>query len=326
MRGVAALLLLLASISCALAAEPGAIAATECIAPAKPGGGFDVTCKLAQAAFAEAKLMKDPMRVTYMPGGIGAVAYQKIITERPGDSSALVAFSGGSLLNIAQGKFGKHTVDDVRWVASIGADFGVVAVRNDAPWGTLKDLMQSLRADPGRVAFGAGGVIGSQDWMKVALVARAAGVSHKTIRFVAFEGGGEAVTALQEGKVQVVSGDAGEIGQAIQAGAPIRLLAVLAPKRLAGALATVPTAREQGFDIRWPVIRGFYVGPRVSDADYEAWVKLFGKLMATPEFRKLREQRGLQPFSMTGIEVEAFVKSSTIGYRQMAKDFGLITP
>lgn len=326
MRRVTMLMgLLLTSVSFARAADPSVMSA-ECIVPAQPGGGFDMTCKLAQTAFAEAKLLKDPMRITYMPGGIGAVAYQKIIKERPGDAHSLVAFSGGSLLNIAQGKFGNHSVDDVRWVASIGADYGVVAVRNDAPWRSLKDLMQSLRADPDRVAFGAGGVVGSQDWMKVALVARAAGVSHKTIRFMPFEGGGEAVTALQEGRVQVVSGDAGEIGQAIQGGASIRLLAVLAPKRLTGLLEAVPTAREQGYDIRWPVIRGFYVGPRVSTADYEAWVKLFDKLMATPEFKKLREQRGLQPFSSTGLEAEAFVKGSTIGYRQMARDFGLIPP
>ncbi|HLO95520.1 MAG TPA: hypothetical protein VK195_14505, partial [Burkholderiaceae bacterium] len=28
--------------------------APECIAPAKPGGGFDLTCRLARAAFAQA--------------------------------------------------------------------------------------------------------------------------------------------------------------------------------------------------------------------------------------------------------------------------------
>ncbi len=43
----------------------------ECIAPASPGGGFDLTCKLAQSALVEAKLLSKPMRVTYMPGGVG---------------------------------------------------------------------------------------------------------------------------------------------------------------------------------------------------------------------------------------------------------------
>ena len=37
-------------------------------------------------------------------------------------------------------------------------------------------------------SVGAGGSVGSQDWMKAALTARIAGVSHKAMRFVAFEG------------------------------------------------------------------------------------------------------------------------------------------
>ena len=32
------------------AAHAGPLDKTECIAPAKPGGGFDLTCKLAQSA------------------------------------------------------------------------------------------------------------------------------------------------------------------------------------------------------------------------------------------------------------------------------------
>ncbi|RMV50536.1 putative Tricarboxylate transport protein TctC [Pseudomonas syringae pv. helianthi] len=41
----------------------------ECIAPASPGGGFDLTCKLVQSALINEKVLTSPMRVTYMPGG-----------------------------------------------------------------------------------------------------------------------------------------------------------------------------------------------------------------------------------------------------------------
>ena len=57
------------------------------------------------------------MRVTYMPGGIGAVAYNAIVAQRPDAPNTIVAFSGGSLLNLAQGKFGRYNENDVRWVA-----------------------------------------------------------------------------------------------------------------------------------------------------------------------------------------------------------------
>ncbi|HCJ27840.1 MAG TPA: tricarboxylic transporter, partial [Pseudomonas sp.] len=54
----------------------------ECIAPAKPGGGFDLTCKLAQSGLKDEGLLEAPMRVTYMPGGVGAVAYNAVIAQR----------------------------------------------------------------------------------------------------------------------------------------------------------------------------------------------------------------------------------------------------
>lgn len=296
---------------------------TECIAGAKPGGGFDLTCKLAQSALMDAQVIKDPMRVTYMPGGIGAVAYNAVIGQRPAEPNTIVAFSGGSLLNIAQGKFGKYSEDDVRWLAVIGSDYGVVVVRKDSPYKNLKDVAAALKADSTKVVFGAGGTIGSQDWMKAALTARIAGVNHKTMRFVAFEGGGEALAALQGGHVHVYTGDAAEVAQQMQAGANIRVLAVMSDKRLPGVLSEVPTAREQGFDIDWPIVRGFYMGPKVSDADFNAWSQGFAKMMATPEYAKLREERGMFPLTMTGPEVNAYVKRYVKLYRELAAEFGL---
>ncbi len=302
-----------------------AMAATdkpECVAPAKPGGGFDLTCKLAQSGLMDAKLINDPMRVTYMPGGIGAVAYNTIIAQRPAEGNTIVAFSGGSLLNLALGKFGKYNVNDVKWLAAVGADYGMVAVRSDSPYKSLNELVEALKKDPSKVVFGAGGSVGSQDWTKAALIARAAGVDPKNFRFVAFEGGGEAFTALLGGHVQVVSGDASEAASQIQAG-KIRVLAILSDDRLPGQLNAIPTAKEQGFDVTWPIIRGFYMGPKVSDADYKYWVDNFNKMLATKEFAKLREARGLFPYAKTGADLDAYIKKTVPEYKKVAVDFGL---
>jgi putative tricarboxylic transport membrane protein len=301
----------------------GPLDKTECIAPAKPGGGFDLTCKLAQTALLSGKYISDPMRVTYMPGGIGAVAYNTVIAQRPAEANTIVAFSGGSLLNLAQGKFGRYKESDVRWLAGVGTDYGAVIVADNSPFKSLKDLVAAIKADPSKVVFGAGGTVGSQDWMKAALTAKAAGLDPKKMRFVAFEGGGEASTALQGGHVQVYSGDASEAEEQMKAGAKIRVIAVLADKRLEGKLADVPTAKEQGMDVEWPIIRGFYVGPKVSDADYKVWVDTFNKMMATPEFAKLRAERGLFPFAKTGAELDAYVKQRVGAYRKVAAELGL---
>jgi Uncharacterized protein conserved in bacteria len=145
------------SISSALAEAPDR---TECIAPAKPGGGFDLTCKLIQVSMQETGEISKPMRVTYMPGGVGAVAYNAIIAQRPAEAGTLVAFSGGSLLNLSQGKFGRYSESDVKWLAAVGTDYGIVAVRNDAPWKNLGELMEAMKSDPTKVVVGAGASIG----------------------------------------------------------------------------------------------------------------------------------------------------------------------
>ncbi|ELY3985049.1 tripartite tricarboxylate transporter substrate binding protein [Cronobacter muytjensii] len=294
----------------------------ECIAPAKPGGGFDLTCKLIQVSLQETGALEKPMRVTYMPGGVGAVAYNAIVAQRPGEPGTVVAFSGGSLLNLSQGKFGRYNVDDVRWLASVGTDYGMIAVRADSPWKTLGDLMKALEKDPNSVVFGAGASIGSQDWMKTALLAQKAGVDPHKMRYVAFEGGGEPVTALMGHHVQAVSGDLSEMVPYLT-GNKLRVLAVFANERLPGQLAQVPTAKEQGYDLVWPIIRGFYVGPKVSDADYQWWVQAFEKLQQTEEFKKQRDLRGLFEFNMTGKALDEYVKNQVNDYREKAKAFGL---
>ena len=306
--GAIALCLLTAS---ALAAE--APSRTECIAPAKPGGGFDLTCKLIQVSLMETGSIEKPMRVTYMPGGVGAVAYNAIVAQRPGEPGTVVAFSGGSLLNLAQGKFGRYGVDDVRWLASVGTDYGMIAVRTDSPWKDLPSFMAAMEKNPS---------IGSQDWMKAALLAQKANVDPHKMRYVAFEGGGEPVTALLGNHVQAVSGDLSEMVPYLQ-GNKIRVLAVFANERLPGALADVPTAKEQGYDLVWPIIRGFFVGPKVSDADYQWWVDEFTKLQQTDAFKKQRELRGLFEFNMNGKELDAYVKQQVEAYRLQAKSFGL---
>lgn len=318
---MAAAVLGLGAAASAQAQQP---AKPECIAPAQPGGGFDLTCRLAVAGLAETKLLAEPMRIVYMPGGIGAVAYNNIVAQRPNDPNAIIAFSGGSLLNLAQGKFGKYTADDVRWLAAIGSDFGVAIVRDDSPYKDLKSLMAALKADPTKVVLGAGGSIGSQDWMKAALTAKAAGVDYKKMRFVAFEGGGEATTALRGGHIQAYMGDAAEARTLLDGGSPIRVLAVFSDKRLPGKMSNIPTAAEQGFDINWPIIRGFYMGPKVSDAQYQWWAGAFSKLMKTPEFAALQEKNGLFPFDMTGNELDAYIKQRVKFYTELADSFGLI--
>ncbi|WP_277052893.1 tripartite tricarboxylate transporter substrate binding protein [Zestomonas thermotolerans] len=323
MKSILSRAVLLASgllLSSQLLAEPKR---PECIAPAAPGGGFDLTCKLAQSALLESKLLKSPMRVTYMPGGVGAVAYNAVVAQRPADAGTITAFSSGSLLNLAQGKFGRFDENAVKWLAAIGTSYGAIAVRSDSPYKTLNDLVAAIKADPSKVVIGSGGTVGGQDWMQTALLARAAGIEPTRLRYVAMEGGGELATALLGGHIQVASTDISDSVPHIASG-DMRILAVLSEERLPNAtVSDIPTAKEQGYDVVWPVIRGFYVGPKISDEAYAWWKNAFDQLLASDEFARLREQRELYPLALTGNELDAYVKQQVSQYKQLAQEFGL---
>ncbi len=302
--------------------EPGQPKRAECIAPAKPGGGFDMTCKLIQSGFKETGVMTDPMRVTYMPGGVGAVAYNKIVNNDSANNNAVVAFSTGSLLNLAQGKFGNFTEKDVKWLSGVAVDYGLVAVHKDSPLKNLDDLMKALRADPKKLSFGGAGSVGGQDWMQTAILAKKAGINPADMSFVALEGGGEVLTSLLGQHIQVGVGNVSEVGSHLKSGS-IRVLAVFAKDRLEGKFSNLPTAIEQGYDLEWPVIRGFYMGPKVSDEAYGWWKNAFDNMMANQKFDAVRENQDLLPFEMTGEEIQAYVYKQTNEMRQLSEEYKL---
>ena len=304
------------------AASAQSVERPECVAPAQPGGGFDLTCRIAQKGL-ESEFDR-PIQVTFMPGGIGAVAINQFNTNRVDDPNAIVAFSSGSLLNMATGKYGQWTEKDVKFTATAGQDYGAVVVKADSRFKTLADLMAALKEDVSGVVIGAGGSVGSQDWMKAALLVKAEGLDPRKMRYVAFDGGGDAMAGLLGGAIEVYTGDVGEMTS--QAGADtVRILAVMNDERVPGAFADTETTVELGYpDAVWPIIRGYYMGKNVSDEAYKEWVDAFEAAYKTEGWKEVVTAQGLQPVELAGEEMQAEMLKRVERMRAIAKEAGLI--
>ena len=311
----------LITASFSIPADAADIEKPECIAPANPGGGFDLTCRVAQSGL-EGQL-SEAMQVTFMPGGIGAVAINLFNTTRTDDPNAIVAFSSGSLLNMATGKYGEWGADDVRFLATAGADYGAIIVRADSEFQSLDDVMAKAADDLGSIVFGAGGSVGSQDWMKAALLLKSRDLDPKGMRYVAFDGGGESIAALLGGSIQVYTGDVAEMASHLDAGT-MRILAVMSPERLPEPFADFPTTKELGYDAEWIIMRGFYMGKNVSDEAYNAWVDTFNAAYETEQFALIQKERGLLPLNMSGAEFDADAKARVERMKDIAREAGLI--
>jgi putative tricarboxylic transport membrane protein len=312
-----------AALAAAACAEPRRAGGWECIAPAAPGGGWDLTCRAFARALREADLAPGLMRVVNVPGAGGGIAYAHAVAQRRGDGNVVIAASPATTLRLAQGQFAHLTESDVRWLGAIATDHGVIAVAPDAPWHTLDALLADWRADPRAIAVSGGSAIGGQDHMKVLLLAARAAIDPLAVRYVPFDGGGEALTALLGGFVHVYSGDVTQVEANVEAGR-LRVLAVLAPERVGGALADVPTARELGYPIDWVTWRGFYLPPDVPDARYAEWLEVLESLAATEAWSRELARSRLEPYLLTGAAFERFVGVQVAEQREISRRMGLL--
>lgn len=246
------------------------------------------------------------------------------MNKRNTENNLIVAASTATATRLAQGGFPGNTMEQTRWLAAVGADYGMVAVAADSPYNTLPELLAKVKVDPSSVAFAGGSAVGGWDHLKVLIAAKKAGVSNlRGIKYVAFDGGGEAVTQLLTGKVQAFSGDISEAKGFVDAG-KIKVLAVLAPERLGGDFAKFPTAKEQGLDAVGANWRGFYAPGKMSDEAYNFWVKSIGTVYDSKEWKVIMNNQGMAPLNLRGAEFHKFVKESVDEIQALSREIGII--
>lgn len=316
--------LLLGASALSAAAEGFMPENPECIAPANPGGGWDFTCRQVGKVLQDQGLIDKTMQVVNLAGGGGGVAYAEVVNKRNENNDLIVAASSATSTRLAQGAFPGNTKDQVRWLASVGADYGVIAVAANSPITTLPELLDQIKTDPTTISVAGGSAVGGWDHLKVLIAANAYGIDDvRSVKYIAFDGGGEAVTQLLAGSVQAFTGDISEAKGFVNSG-DIKVIAVLAPERLGGEFAKFPTAKEQGVDAIGANWRGFYAPGGMSDAAYAGWVEKIGALYASDEWKSIMEANGLAPLDLQGAEFEQFVSNSVAQIKSISKEIGII--
>ena len=316
-----ALFALALPMSAAQAFEPSN---TECIAPAAPGGGWDFTCRQVGKTLQDLKLVPGTMQVTNLAGGGGGVAYAEVVSKRNKDDNLIVAASSATATRLAPGRLPGQQhgpgalgrLDRRRLRRHRG--------RQGLPIKTLPELMDKIKADPTSVSFAGGSAVGGWDHLKVLIAAKAAGIDDvRTIKYVPFDGGGEAVT-------QLLGGLGAGLHRRCLGGQGLRRLRRYPGARGAGAgpaagrLPRFPTAKEQGIDAVGANWRGFYAPGGMSDDAYKFWVGAIDKVYASDEWKKIMAQNGLAPLDLSGDEFQAFVEESIANIQTISKEIGLI--
>lgn len=297
--------------------------ATECIAPANAGGGWDFTCRQIGKLLYDLKLVDQPVQVTNMSGGGGGVAFNYVVTDRNTDADLIVAASSATSTRLAQNAFGGATADQVRFVGAIGADPGILIVAKDSPYKTLKDLIEAVKADPGSVTFAGGSAAGGFDHLKVLQVLKRAGFDDiRKVKYIGLDGGADAITQTIGGHTQVMTGDMSETVGFLKSG-EVRALAVLSEERVPG-FDDIPTAKEQGYDVVAVNWRGLYVPKGISDDDFHKWAEKLKAVADSDEWKAIMAANGLAPFTKVGDDFQAWVDNVIAETRDLSKEIGVL--
>jgi putative tricarboxylic transport membrane protein len=184
--------------------------------------------------------------------------------------------------------------------------------------------MDQIKSDPTSISVAGGSAVGGWDHLKVLIAAQAAGIEDvRTIKYVAFEGGGEAVTQLLGGHVQAFSGDISEAKGFVDSG-DLKVLAVLSKERLPGEFGKFPTAAEQGIDAVGANWRGFYAPGGMSDDAYQFWADAIKTTYDSDEWKAIMEQNGLMPLDLSGPAFEEFVAGEIAKTEELSREIGLL--
>jgi len=294
----------------------------EFIAPANPGGGWDLTCRSSAKVLQEAKIVPASITVHNKPGGFGAVVWNDIVRNRRTDDHTLVAFSSVLTTQLALKNI-KGTYKDVIPIASLFVDYGVIAVKKGSPHKTLKDLLAAIKKNPAQVSSAGSSPPGGLDHIKLCLMAQAFGIVPKDIRYVAFQGGADALASLLGGHVAAFVGDAGEIASHSEAGTVLPL-ATLSPKRLHGIYKNIPTAKEAGVDVVSGNWRGFYGPPEMPKPAVAYWEQALGKMVKEPGWNQVLDQNAWIDLFQTGDKLNSMLTRELADYEKLLKDLGIV--
>jgi len=170
--------------------------------------------------------------------------------------------------------------------------------------------------------IGMSGGKGNQNWAQMAVLADVADFDMKNIKYHSINGANAMIEELFARKIDVMSANVVEMMPYVESG-DVRVLAIFADDEASGILGQYPTARDQGYDVVWPVIRGVYMGADVSDEDYSWWKEKFDELSSSKEFAKWREKNWALPLAITGKDFEQLVYQQTEKLRELSDDLEL---
>jgi len=209
------------------------------IVPYAPGGTTDILGRALGEALS--KTLKQTVVVENKPGANGTLGVVNLKRAKP-DGYTLSMIPLGVFRQPYIQSVSYDPLKDLTYVSMVGGYNYAIAVKTDAPWKSIQELVEHARKHPGEVFYGVSARYSVNEFIMMDL-AKKLDIEWTS---VPFKGDSEAITNLLGGQIQAVSATNTILPMA-QSGA-VRVLATAGEKRSAD-FPDAPTLNEVGYPV-----------------------------------------------------------------------------
>ena len=274
------------------------------IVPYPAGGSTDLNARVVASEMAE--ILKINMPVTNKPGASGSVGTVEV-WNKPHDgytvlANGMLAFANYPVL----GYHDKTWKDWHIWIATFTPNV-VVTRADNAKYNSLQDILDDMKANPGKIKVGAAGV-GTDGHLGMEVIKQGTGVTYK---LVPYEGGAKAITAGLSGEVDLLTQLSMEEIDHIRAGKFKAFSALSAGTYKAEGIADVPSIAAVVPDMAYLLPMGEFSGFLMPKDTPEDIVKTFDdafhQAMKSEKMKNFATEKGIILMPMSGDEAQAQV-------------------
>jgi putative tricarboxylic transport membrane protein len=285
--------------------------------PAAPGGGWDGTGRAIEKVLRETRAAAS-LQFENVPGAGGTVGLPRFVGMR--GRRNLLMVSGLTLISSAITNKSPIAVSQLTPIARLIGELHVLVVPAESPIRSLSDFTAAFRADPKAMSV-AGGSAGGTDHMLLGMMGSALGISASQLSYVAFSGGGPAVTAIIGGQVKAGISNWSEFEPHVTSGR-MRAIALSGTERLPDV--EVPTMREGGLDAVLYNWRGLWAPLGIPEEHREQLATLADEMACSEEWKRECKLRGWQDLYMPPAEFASFLKTETNSIEGVLRQLGLV--
>ena len=292
----------------------------EFMMPLTAGSALDRAGRLIQKIAQDKRYIETTSTVVNKSGGGGSIGWV-YLNSHPGDGHYIGIATPSVLTNhiIGQAAF-SHA--DFTPVAVLMTEHVAFAVRTESTIRNGADLVGRLKQDPASVSFAFAPAMGNQFHIAAAQLIKSAGLDPRRMKAVVFPGAGEALAATLGGHVDVMITAASNMVSQTKSG-KMRVLGLASTQRAPGALADIPTWKEQGMDVVSPQWRGMLAPRGLNAAQLAFWDSVLEKITRSEEWQKDLEANLASDSFLPSGKARAYMDAQYQDFRGLLGDVGL---